>query len=65
MGDAPTDEFLPPVAEGRNLPQAILSGPILIWVVLTTAFFYIRFSFVFYDAHKESISALIDRVFGI
>jgi hypothetical protein len=41
-----------------------ISVALLLWVVVLSFFFYVRFSFVFYDAHREAIESLVERLLG-
>lgn len=41
-----------------------ISVLLLSWIGLATAFFYIRFSFVFYEAHRGPINDMIGQLIG-
>ena len=47
---------------GSTRWETWVSIPVLLWIIVLSTFFYIRFSFVFYGAHREAIEALFRRL---
>tara|TARA_R110001592_G_scaffold229543_1_gene486216 strand:- start:605 stop:784 length:180 start_codon:yes stop_codon:yes gene_type:complete len=40
-------------------PSAVLSVGILAWIGLTATFFFLRFTFIFYDTYRDAISGFL------
>ena len=52
----PIDPDLPPPPSGR---MTMLNAGMLIWILATGLFFYLRFTFIFYFANRDAIRAFL------
>ena len=52
-----------PDSASHDPRDTLVSALVLLWVVPTALFFFLRFSFVFYAAYEDPIRALWQRIF--
>jgi hypothetical protein len=49
----------------RRIPRdGVVTALVLAWALPTGLFFFLRFSFVFYEAYRDPIQGLWTRLFG-
>ena len=49
---------------GLGRRERVISALLLIWAVVASLFFFIRFSFVFFEAHREPVIGVLHRLTG-